>query len=66
MDTFTAESWQRLVETGHERVIAQEYDHNDQPIPLPDLHQDWLTPRERVQRETNRRERQHRAAERRR
>ena len=62
--TFTAESWQCLVETGHERVIAQEYDHEDQPIPLPSLHNDWLTLHEQVKREHNCQTRTERIAER--
>ena len=46
-DQFRADNWAKLVESGSERSCEQDYDSNGHPLPLPELHDEWLTPAER-------------------
>lgn len=49
--SFNPDHWARLLETGHDRLAFQEFDDDGKPIPLPPLHNDWLTPLEQQHRD---------------
>jgi hypothetical protein len=51
---FDEENWAIILESGIERSIETEFDAHGQRIPLPELHDDWLTQMERQLRDRNR------------
>jgi hypothetical protein len=42
-DQFDADKWEQIVHAGSERYAEPEEDDRGNPIPLPPLHDDWLT-----------------------
>jgi hypothetical protein len=56
-DTFDIKKWNRLIQSGHELSIEQEWDADGQPIPLPELDDEWLSAEERRLRAQLQRER---------
>jgi hypothetical protein len=57
VDTFSEETWQRIIETGYERHVPIEFDARGRPLPLFELADDWLSGPERLLRSRIRRER---------
>jgi hypothetical protein len=45
--TFSAASWQAILQTGVERNLSDDIDRFGKPLPLPSLHNKWLTEEER-------------------
>jgi hypothetical protein len=45
--TFDAASWKAILQTGVERYLSDEIDRFGKPLPLPSLHDDWLTEEEK-------------------
>ena len=43
---FDEGQWRKWVNSGHERYIEEDVDRDNKPIPLPHLHDEWLTKRE--------------------
>jgi hypothetical protein len=58
-DTFSATSWSRLLDTGHERHVDIDMDARGNPIPLPPLDEEWLSAAERHLRTQIRHQRRH-------
>jgi hypothetical protein len=48
VDTFSEETWQRIIETGYERHVPIEFDARGRPLPLFELADDWLSGPERL------------------
>lgn len=46
IDQFQVDNWAKLIASGSERRVKQEFDDQGCPLPLPELHDDWLTPAE--------------------
>jgi hypothetical protein len=44
--TFDATSWQAILQTGVERFLSDDIDRFGKPLPLPSLHDEWLTKEE--------------------
>jgi hypothetical protein len=44
--TFDAASWQAILHTGIERYLSDDIDRFGKPLPIPSLHDDWLTEEE--------------------
>jgi hypothetical protein len=40
---FDADEWTKLLSTGHEQYVEEEYDEDGDPIPLPPLAPEWNT-----------------------
>ena len=57
VDTFSDETWQRILESGYERHVNVEVDDRGRPLPLFELANDWLSGPERLLRARLRRER---------
>jgi len=54
LDQFTTDNWAKLVESGSERALDQTaYDSCGRLLPLPTLHDEWLTPAEQQFQEQN-------------
>jgi hypothetical protein len=65
LDHFLADNWAKLVESGSERALEEpDFDSAGQRLPLPELHDEWLTSAEQrlreQARETRRRRRERR------
>jgi hypothetical protein len=45
--TFSAASWQAILQTGVECYLSDDIDRFGKPLPLPSLHDEWLTEEER-------------------
>ena len=45
-DDFDEREWRKLVSLGHERYVKEDMDRDVKPIPMPHLHNKWLTGRE--------------------
>ena len=43
---FDEGQWRKLVSSGHERYVEEDFDRDNKPIPLPHLHDEWLTQKE--------------------
>ena len=43
------DKWTELFENGRDRYIEDEVDKNNKPLPLPELHDDWLTSEEHAE-----------------
>jgi len=52
---FDADSWARLIESGLERVEFDDTDASGRPLPVPQLHDEWLTDAERTARDHHQR-----------
>jgi hypothetical protein len=48
VDTFSDETWQRILESGYERHVNVELDDRGRPLPLFELADDWLSGPERL------------------
>jgi hypothetical protein len=46
LENFREERWRTLIQSGVERTIWHELDHDSQPVPVPTLDDEWLTPAE--------------------
>jgi hypothetical protein len=62
LENFREERWRTLIQSGVERTVGREYDHNGRLVPLPSLDDEWLTPAEIRLRDAARRFRQRRRA----
>jgi hypothetical protein len=60
IDNFSVQHWTRLIESGYERHVEPEMDDAGNPIPFPEMTDDWLSGPERRLRTQIRRERQER------
>lgn len=54
INTFDAESWNRMIQSGHEKIETTEVDSFGRQHETQKLHDEWLTPQERQQRDFNR------------
>jgi hypothetical protein len=45
--TFSAASWKTILQTGVERYLSVDIDRFGKPLPLPSLHDEWITEEER-------------------
>lgn len=54
LDAFDAESWKTLCDSGLEQTLDHFDEETGRPIDLPELHDDWLTPTERQERNERR------------
>jgi hypothetical protein len=45
-NTFDAASWQAILQTGVERYLSDDIDRFGKPLPLPSLHDKWITEEE--------------------
>ena len=45
-DDFDEREWRKLVSLGHERYVEEDTDRDSKSIPMPHLHDEWLTNRE--------------------
>ena len=43
-------TWSELFENGRDRYIDDDYDSQGRPLPMPRLHDDWLSPEEKAER----------------
>jgi hypothetical protein len=59
-DVLLHQVWDKLIESGYERVLEQEYDERGRLLPLPALSDDWLSPAERRIRDLSRYQRRDR------
>jgi hypothetical protein len=55
--SFDLPKWNRVIQSGHNLSVEQEWDANGRPIPLPELHDEWLSAHERELRAQLQRER---------
>jgi hypothetical protein len=61
-ESFQEDSWRTLIQSGIERTVFHELDHNGQPIPVPSLDDEWLTLAEICLQQVGRCQRQNRQA----
>jgi len=59
LEQFCEESWRTVLETGLERTMQRDFDHDGHPLPLPSLSDEWLTPAEICLRDMSRRAARH-------
>lgn len=45
--SFDLPKWNRVIQSGHDLTVEQEWDANGRPIPLPELNDEWLSAHER-------------------
>lgn len=46
--------WNEFLRTNSERYVEQEFDERNQPLPMPELQEEWLTPEELNERQLQR------------